>query len=188
MSGYSCEVTLEAIIQGVGRVEKGRLLRRVLVGGLFVGHGLQKLAGIFGGGGPDGTGEMFESVGLRPGRTNAIAAGTAETIGGGLLVLGLATPVAVAATSGVMITAMRTVHARNGIWVTDGGAEYTAVLMSTLFAIAERGPGPVSLDRLLGTERTGPRWAFGAIAAGAAGSTAAIARARRQPPSTPAGT
>lgn len=166
--------------------ETAALIRRLLVGGLFVGHGLQKLAGILGGAGLDRTGETFESVGLRPGRTNAIAAGTAETVGGGLLALGLATPAAVAATSGVTITAMRTVHARNGIWATDGGIEYTAVLTSALFAIAERGPGAVSLDRLLGAERAGTPWALGAIAAGAAGSTAAIARARRQPPSAPA--
>lgn len=172
-----------ALLTAVVRADAGdatRLLRRVLVGGLFVGHGLQKLAGLFGGGGPEGTGEMFESVGLRPGRANAIAAGTAETIGGGLLVLGLATPAAVAATSGVMITAMRQVHLDKGLWVTEGGAEYTAVLLSTLFAIAERGPGSMSLDRLLGTERAGVRWALGALAAGAAGSTAAIARARRR--------
>lgn len=162
--------------------DMSRLLPRVLVGGLFVGHGLQKLAGLFGGGGPEGTGEMFESIGLRPGRTNALAAGTAETLGGGLLVLGLATPAAVAATSGVIVTAMRTVHAEKGFWVTEGGAEYTAVLLSTLFGIAERGPGPVSLDHVLGTERSGPRWALGAVTAGAIGSTVAIARARRRSP------
>jgi putative oxidoreductase len=173
--------------RGADADDMSRLLRRVLVGGLFVGHGLQKLTGMFGGGGPKGTGEMFESVGLRPGKANAIAAGAAETIGGGLLVLGLATPAAVAATSGVMITAMRQVHLDKGIWVTEGGVEYTAVLLSTLFGIAERGPGLVSLDRLLGTERTGVGWALGALAAGAAASTAAVARARRRPDTAPAG-
>jgi hypothetical protein len=51
---------------------------RVLVGALFVGHGTQKLFGAFGGEGPDGTGSTFESVGLKPGRANAVAASPAD--------------------------------------------------------------------------------------------------------------
>ena len=48
---------------------------RLLIGGLFIGHGTQKLFGWFGGHGPEGTGQFFESLGLRPGKQNAIAAG-----------------------------------------------------------------------------------------------------------------
>jgi putative oxidoreductase len=33
----------------------GRLIARVVIGGLFVGHGTQKLFGWFGGPGPEGT-------------------------------------------------------------------------------------------------------------------------------------
>ena len=46
----------------------GILLVRIVVGLAFVGHGTQKLFGWFGGYGPDGTGQFFESLGLRPGR------------------------------------------------------------------------------------------------------------------------
>ena len=60
----------------------GRILLRATVGAIFMEHGTQKLFGWFGGPGPDGTGQFFESVGLRPGRRNAIAAGTAEAGGG----------------------------------------------------------------------------------------------------------
>jgi putative oxidoreductase len=55
-----------------------RLLARLTIGLLFVGHGTQKLFGWFGGGGPEETGQFFEQVGLRPGRRSALAAGTAE--------------------------------------------------------------------------------------------------------------
>ncbi len=65
-----------------------RTLLRVLIGGLFVGHGTQKLFGWFGGYGPDGTGQFFESIGLRPGRRNAMIAGASEAGGGALLALG----------------------------------------------------------------------------------------------------
>ena len=38
----------------------GMTVLRMLVGGLFVGHGTQKLFGWFGGSGPEGTGGFFE--------------------------------------------------------------------------------------------------------------------------------
>ena len=46
----------------------GFAVLRVVVGGLFMGHGLQKLIGAFGGHGLEGTAKGFESLGLRPGR------------------------------------------------------------------------------------------------------------------------
>ena len=45
-------------------MDLGRLVLRLVLGGLFVGHGTQKLFGWFGGQGPSGTSEMMESVGL----------------------------------------------------------------------------------------------------------------------------
>src|SRR5215217_1973481 len=131
----------------------GRFLMRATVGGIFVEHGTQKLFGWFGGHGPAGTGQFFESIGLRPGRRNALAAGAAEAGGGALLAAGLATPAAAGSLATVMLTAMRKVHLKNGPWVSSGGYEYTAVLLAALVAIAELGPGSWSLDAALGTEK-----------------------------------
>src|SRR5881398_2335678 len=97
---------------------------RLLIGGLFVGHGTQKLFGWFGGYGLEGTGGFFESLGLRPGKRHAAAAGVAEALGGALLTVGAATPVAATLVSSTMVTAIRKVHAPNGPWVTDNGFEY----------------------------------------------------------------
>src|SRR5262249_56421813 len=101
----------------------GRLLLRVTIGAIFVEHGTQKLFGWFGGHGLDGTGQFFETLGLRPGRRNALAAGVAETGGGVLLAAGLATPVAAAALSSVMVTALRTAVWPDGFKVGSGGYE-----------------------------------------------------------------
>jgi putative oxidoreductase len=60
-------------------VKIGRLLLRLAVGGFFIGHGTQKLFGWFGGHGREGTAQMFEQLGLRPGQHHALAAGVAET-------------------------------------------------------------------------------------------------------------
>jgi putative oxidoreductase len=148
----------------------GKLVLRATLGGYFFGHGMQKLTGWFGGGGPEGTGEMFEQIGLRPGRENALLAGAAEAGGGALLAFGLFTPAAVSMLSGVMTNAIRHVHRQNGLWVTDGGIEYPAVILAVLAALADSGPGQFSLDEALGIRLRGPVVTAVAMAAGAAGA------------------
>ncbi len=159
----------------------GRLLLRLVVGGLFVGHGTQKLFGWFGGYGLDATAEAFEKMGMRPGRRNAVAAGAAEAGGGALLVLGLETPFAASVLTATMITAIQRVHASKGPWVTNGGYEYNLVLIAAVLALAEVRPGPLSLDGALGTERHGPHWALAALLTGALGAVGAHVAAAAQP-------
>ena len=153
---------------------------RATVGGIFVEHGTQKLFGWFGGHGPDGTGQFFESIGLRPGRRQAVAAGVAEAGGGALLAVGLATPLAAAALASVMVTALRTVVWRDGIKVGTGG--YEVLLLANAVALADLGPGRLSLDSLIGAERRGARWAALALGGAVAGSAAAIAAGRAGEP------
>jgi len=148
----------------------GKLILRATLGGFFFGHGMQKLAGWFGGGGPEGTAQMFEQIGLRPGRQNALLAGAAEAGGGSLLALGLFTPAAVSMLTGVMTNAIRHVHKQNGLWVTDGGIEYPAVILAVLAALADSGPGRLSLDEELGIGLRGPVVTAVAMGAGAAGA------------------
>jgi putative oxidoreductase len=166
----------------------GRLLLRLTVGGFFVGHGTQKMFGWFGGHGLDATSQMFDGLGMRPGRRNAVAAGVAEAGGGAALALGLATPLAAGTLTSVMLTAIHRVHLKNGPWATNGGYEYNAVLIAAVLALAEVGPGEVSLDHLLGTERSGPAWALLAAAMGVAGAVGAhqAAAAYPAPPAPPA--
>ena len=126
------------------------LALRGIIGTLFVGHGTQKLFGWFGGHGIEGTGGFFESLGLRPGKRHATAAGAAETVGGALLATGTLTPVAAAMLNGTMVTAMRTAHKGKGPWVTDGGWEYNLVLIAAVTALAERKSGPAGAALALG--------------------------------------
>jgi putative oxidoreductase len=155
----------------------GIALLRAVVGALFMGHGLQKLAGWFGGHGLDATANAFEGMGLRPGKVHATAAGVAETTGGALLVTGAATPLAAGMLSGTMAVAIRKVHLPNGVWVTNGGFEYNAVLLAALFAITAAGPGTAALDE----SRTGAGWAIAEFAAGLAASEAILRLADSRP-------
>jgi putative oxidoreductase len=153
----------------------GLLLARLLIGGLMIGHGTQKLFGWFGGPGVGATGETFAGLGLRPGKAHAIASGAAEAGGGALLASGLLTPLGQAALTGSMTTAIWKIHGRQGPWVTSGGWEYNGVLIATAFAIVDAGPGHWSLDAaLLGRARWGTGWAIAALAAGAAGAAATV--------------
>jgi putative oxidoreductase len=157
----------------------GRLLVRCTIGGTFFVHGTQKLFGWFGGYGPEGTGQFFESLGLRPGKRNAVAAGATETGCGVLIALGLATPAAAAGLTAVMITALRTAVWKEGFRPATG--EHEMLLATAALALTETGPGAPSLDSALGLERRGFGWTLAALGAGAAGSAIAIELAERQP-------
>ncbi len=163
----------------------GKTVVRVLVGGLFAGHGAQKLFGKFGGKGLTGTGDAFEQIGLRPGVPMAAAAGVSELVGGSLVALGLMTPLGTAMLSGVMASAIERVHLRNGPWNSDGGYEYPLVLTGVLAYFADEGPGVISLDRLRGRDRHGPFRMIAGLGAGVAGAMAIRSLAERSKPLPP---
>jgi putative oxidoreductase len=157
----------------------GRLAARTVIGGLFIGHGTQKLFGWFGGPGLEGTEQMMGALQMRPTRVNALAAGVSETAGGALLAVGAATPLAASALIGTMVTAIRKVHQPKGVWASQGGWEYNAVLIAALVALIDAGPGDLSVDSALGRREWGPGWAVGGLAVGAAASAATLALSRR---------
>jgi len=111
-------------------VELALLVLRVVVGALFVGHGAQKLFGVFGGHGLAGTAGFFESIGLRPGRLHAPAAGVAELGGGALIALGLFTPLGAMLIIAVMVAAVAT----GTVAVLAGGERVFVGSPRTLFA------------------------------------------------------
>ena len=154
------------------------LVLRLVVGLLFVGHGSQKLFGVFGGGGLEGTTGMFDNIGLHPAWLHARVAGTAEFGGGALIALGLFTPFAAAALIGVMIAAIATVHAKNGIWNTNKGYEFNLTLIAAVFALAGIGAGAWSLDNAFGFDLHGTVWAIAALAAGIIGGIASVLAGR----------
>lgn len=161
-------------------MKAGRLIARAVIGGLFIGHGTQKLFGWFDGPGPEGTAGMMESLGIEPAKPNAQAVALSETLGGALLVAGAATPLAAAALIGTMVSAIRLVHAPKGLWATNGGYEFNLVLIAALLAMVDSGPGEPSVDSALGIKDYGPRWAMASLAAGFAGSTAVVHAGRAQ--------
>src|SRR5260221_2296536 len=163
----------------------GRLALRAAVGGFFFGHGTQKLLGWFGGPGLEATAQGFHTMGMRPGKRNAVRGGLSGTAGGAAIALGAATPLAAASLIATMLTAINRVHLKNGPWVTKGGYEYNVVLIAALLALVEVGPGKPSLDSAIGLERSGPKWAALSLAAGAVGAVGAHVLASLEPADEP---
>ncbi|MCS5495791.1 DoxX family protein [Cnuibacter physcomitrellae] len=157
----------------------GTLVLRLVVGGLFVGHGLQKLTGAFEGPGIEGTTGMMDSLDMKPARSNAYAAALSETLGGAGIALGAATPLATTAVTAAMATAVHKVHLKNGLWNAKGGYEFNAALVAAALAVTADGPGRLSVDALFGRRMWGFGWAVFSVVAGVAASAAAITLGRR---------
>ena len=130
----------------------GLLVARLVFGITMSAHGAQKLFGWFGGYGISGTGQFFESIGFRPGRVLAVAAGLGEVAGGLLVALGLLGPVGPALMLSVMIVAS-SLHWKNGLFATANGIELPLLYSAAAIALAFTGYGTYSLDALFGLAR-----------------------------------
>ena len=147
-------------------MDTGLFLIRIVVGLLLVGHGTQNLFGWFGGHGLEATGGFFEKLGYKPGKPWAAVAGLSEAGGGLLFAVGLFTPLAAAMIVGVMLNTITSVSGKNGLWITQGGFEYSLVLGASAAAVAFAGPGAASLDNVLDITTAGSGWGIGALALG----------------------
>ena len=159
-------------------MDAGLLVLHGLVGLLLAGHGAQKLFGLFGGHGPEGTARFMDSLGLRPGKLHAYAAGAGELVGGALIALGLLVPLGAALIVAVMVAAALTAHRGKPIWVTAGGAELPLVYGLVAFALAAVGAGDVSLDAALDLDLAGTGWALAALGVGLVGGIGAVISGR----------
>jgi putative oxidoreductase len=121
------------------------LLLRVVIGAVFIAHGINH---IYGGGKIEGTGRWFESLGMRPGILHAWMASLTEIGAGALLILGLLTPFGGAGVVGVLLVAWITNHLKNGFFIFRPGEgwEYVMVLTAMGVVAGTLGPGQWSID------------------------------------------
>lgn len=119
-----------------------RSLARIVIAFTFSLHGWQKFFGAFGGLG-----------GSRPPLSSMLgAAGVIETVGGAFIILGLFTrPVAFLLAGEMAIGYFRT-HAPRGFWPITNGGELAVFYCFFFLWLSAAGPGPWSLDRLLGRD------------------------------------
>ena len=111
---------------------------RIVFGLLFLMHGLQKLAGMFGGIG-GGAVPVTSFFGL---------AGLIECVTGTLILTGLFTSAAAFVASGMMAYAYFTVHQPMAPWPIMNMGEPAVMNCFAFLYIATRGSGPWSIDEL----------------------------------------
>jgi putative oxidoreductase len=128
----------------------GLLIGRVVLGLLMAAHGAQKLFGWFGGYGLNATGEFMVQLGFPSGRLFASTAAVTEVASGLLVALGLFGPIGPSLMLSVMIVAAVTVHWQNGVFAMQNGIELPLLYAAGALGLALAGPGPFSLDALLG--------------------------------------
>ena len=129
-------------------------LLRVVVGALFMQHGVQKLFGLL----------------LAPNRpwngppdafTQFWFAGVLEVFGGALIVLGLFTRPVAFLLSGEMAVAYFQAHAPRNFWPILNGGEPVVLFCFTFLYFFVTGAGPYSVDALLRARRAGTARAEG---------------------------
>ncbi|MBF6081162.1 DoxX family protein [Nocardia cyriacigeorgica] len=143
-----------------GTLDLGLFLLRLVVGGTFLYHGMQKLAGWFDGPGIDGTRQMMEKGGWDHPSLSAAMLIAGEVGGGILLILGLATPLAAGAVLAVILDAWawkQGMHPDFQYTQGTGAVEIETILAGTAAVIILTGPGRWALDRSRGWA-TRPAW------------------------------
>jgi putative oxidoreductase len=164
-------------------MDLGLLLLRLALAVILYMHATQKLFGWFSGPGLDKAGNLFHSLGQRPGRDMARLAVTCELTGSVLVAFGLITPLGAAILAGTMLVAGGSLTLSKGtVWNAAGGGEYPLVLATFALVLGFAGPGSWSVDSAIGapwvTHSNGTAAITGIVVAVVAGLAAGVALRR----------
>jgi putative oxidoreductase len=117
---------------------------RVMVGVVFVAHGLMKLTSF----GIAGTAGFFAQQGIPLPLVSAVLAIAAETLGGAALILGLGTRLVAAPLAFTMLVAVVSVHLSGGFF-SPNGFEYPLTLLVASVGLGLTGSGAFALESVL---------------------------------------
>jgi putative oxidoreductase len=120
---------------------------RITVGAILLVHGWAKIKT-----GATGIAGYLSKVGIEPSVLFAYVVYINETIGAVCIILGLFTRFFAASIAIELVVALWIVHYAKGFGASAGGYEYVLMWGIIMFAIALRGGGPYSLDRVIGKE------------------------------------
>lgn len=144
------------------------LVARILLGVVMFAHGYQKMVinGI------SRTTEGFETLSIPLAIMSASFVTVVEFAGSALLIVGALTPFVSVCNLVIMAGAAVFVHAKNGIFVADGGWELVGVIGAGFLMLAATGPGRYSLDHLINRRQGEHRAAMARATAGPAADRA----------------
>ncbi len=128
-------------------------IARIALGIVILPHGLQKLLGMFGGGGFSNTVEFFVSSGIPAFIAFLII--VAESLGALALIMGLMSRFSAAAISLIMLAAIFMVHLKHGFFMNwfgnqqGEGYEYHILAIGLGLVVALVGAGKFSIDLVI---------------------------------------
>jgi putative oxidoreductase len=126
-------------------------LLRAGLGIILLAHGCQKLFGMFGGMGLNANAALFHRLGYQPGMFWGTLVGCTEVISGTLLVIGLFTRPAAFSIVIFMIFSIHFTSAKGFFW-SNGGMEYSILILLVALVFMIRGGGEYSLDKSMPKE------------------------------------
>ena len=119
----------------------GILFLRVVLGLIFIRHGLPKMKDL------KATGESFASMGFKPGRLWGALVAILEVIGGLALIAGFFTQIVAALFVIEFIVIIAAVKRKSGF---VGGYEFDLLILASAVLLVFLSGGSLSIDRLLG--------------------------------------
>ena len=121
------------------------LIIRIGIGAIFIGHGSQKLFGVFGGNGIDAFAEALKNMGIANPRLMAPVAAVSEALGGVFVLLGIFPRIGAFLIAFTMVVAIVKVHGPNGFFAANGGFEYPFLILMACISLMIAGGGKLSL-------------------------------------------
>jgi len=119
----------------------GITILRVVIGIVFLAHGVQKIFEY----GFHGTAGAFAGMGIPLPAVSSAAVALVEFLGGAALIVGLLTRWAAALNGFDMVVAILVVHLKNG-FLKPGGFEHPLAMLAACVALVMLGPGAASVD------------------------------------------
>ncbi len=127
-------------------IDLALLSLRLMAGFVFFFHGGQKLFGLFGGYGIEGTAGWMESIGIPFPLVSTVLAGSAEFLGGIALISGLGVRIAAPILVVTMFVASTKGH--TGFDIQKGGMEHALTMGVIALALGLSGAGRYTLTSL----------------------------------------
>jgi putative oxidoreductase len=118
---------------------------RIILGIIFMAHGAQKLFGMFGGIGIDGTAKMVEGLGLPYPEVLAIIWACVEFVGGIFLILGITSRWTAIAIVMLMFISTFKINITYGFFIQNGGIEYNLLVIGSCIPLILIGGGSWSV-------------------------------------------
>ena len=121
------------------------LMLRLILGGIFIVHGAQKLFGMFDGIGVEGTAKMVEGLGFSNAYTLAVAWASTEFVSGILLVLGILSRAAGAVIFFLLAVQLWKANLSFGLFLQSSEIEHNLVVLAACIPLVLLGGGSWSV-------------------------------------------